>query len=404
MEFNGYKVLNGSITTPLGYQACGVRCGIKQQGNDLALLVSDVPASIAAMFTTNRIKAAPVILSHQVVQKKTAQALIINSGNANACTGQKGLEDAKEIAALTTQELNLEPEQVLLASTGVIGVYLPMDLIRSGISSACKNLSRTGGQEAAKAIMTTDTRPKHFSTGFEIDGRICHIGAIAKGSGMINPHLATMIAVFTTDVNIQQNLLHEALSQCVAETLNVLTVDGEMSTNDAVFLFANGLSGNPKITAKEENYQKFLTGLKAVSLAVTKELAADGEGATKLVTVTVEQAANQQEAFKAAKSIANSMLVKAAIFGKDPNWGRVISAVGASGVAINSNAIAIRFANIPVAENGAAIAFDKLAMKNALEQNEIFISVFLGVGKFSATVYTCDLTYDYIKINAEYHT
>jgi glutamate N-acetyltransferase/amino-acid N-acetyltransferase len=404
MEMNDYKILNGSITTPSGYQACGVRSGIKQQGKDLALLVSDVPASIAAMFTANRIKAAPVKLSRQIAQNGIAQALIINSGNANACTGQRGLEDAKEIIDLTALGLNLESEQVLIASTGVIGVYLPMELMRSGISKACKNLSRTGGKEAATAIMTTDTRPKHFSIEFIIDGRICRIGAIAKGSGMINPHLATMIAVFTTDVNIQQNLLQEALSECVAETLNTLTIDGEMSTNDAVFLFANGLSGNPKITYKADNYQKFLASLKALSLAIIKELAADGEGATKLVTVTVEQAGSQEEAFKAAKSIANSMLVKTAIFGRDPNWGRVISAVGASGVALNSDAIAIRFANIPVAENGTAIAFDNLAMKNALGQKEISISVSLGVGKFSATVYSCDLTYDYIKINAEYHT
>lgn len=404
MEINDYKISNGSITTPSGYQACGIRCGIKQQGKDLTLLVSDVPAAIAGMFTTNRIVAAPVFLCRQIVQNGMAQALIINSGNANACTGQRGLEDAQEMTDLTARSLNLESDQVLIASTGVIGVYLPMDLIRSGISRACKNLSTTGGKEAARAIMTTDTRPKHFSTEFEIEGRICHIGAIAKGSGMISPHLATMIAVFTSDVNIQQKLLQEALSESVSETLNALTIDGEMSTNDSVFLFANGLSGNPQIATRDENYHKFWTGLKALSLAITKALAADGEGATKLVTVTVEQVANQQEAFKAAKAIANSMLVKTAIFGRDPNWGRVISAVGASGVTLNSDAIAIRLANIPVAENGAAIAFDRLAMKNALEQKEISIAVSLGVGKFSATVYTCDLTYEYIKINAEYHT
>jgi glutamate N-acetyltransferase/amino-acid N-acetyltransferase len=404
MELNNFKISTGSITTPTGYRACGVSCGIKQQGKDLALLVADVPVTIAAMFSTNRVVAAPVILSRQIVQKGTAQALIINIGNANACTGQRGLDDAKEMIDLTARGLNLDPEQVLIASTGVIGVYLPMELIRKGISDACTNLSSTGGKEAVQAIMTTDTNPKHFSIEFEIDGRICHIGAIAKGSGMINPNLATMITVFTSDVSIQQNLLQEALAESVAETLNALTIDGEMSTNDSVFLFANGLSGSPKITSKNENYQKLLAGLKAISLAITKALAADGEGATKLVMVMVEQAASQTEAFKAAKSIANSMLIKTAIFGKDPNWGRVISAVGASGVVLNSDAIAIRFADIPVAENGAAIVFDKSAMKDALEQKEISIFISLGVGKFSATVYTCDLTYDYIRINAEYHT
>ncbi len=404
MAKDDFTIWNGSITTPRGYRACGIRCGLKQQGLDLALMVSDTLAAVAAMFTTNRIKAAPVIVSQELVKQGRAQALVINSGNANAVTGKKGLADATAMTEFVAQELKLDPSLVLVASTGVIGHYLPMDVIRGGIAEACRCLSSDGGNDAARAIMTTDTRPKHFAIAFEIDGRACHIGAMAKGSGMIHPQLATMIAVFTTDVAIRSDLLQEALAETVAETLNALTVDGETSTNDSVFLFANGLSGNLLIKSKEESYQKFLSALKQIALAITKELAADGEGATKFVTVTVEQAASRAEAFRAAKAIANSLLVKTAIFGHDPNWGRVISAVGASGIKLTPDRIAIKFADIPVAQNGAAIDFDRAAMKTALQGSDISISVALGAGDASATVYTCDLTYDYVKINAEYHT
>ncbi len=404
MEKDREKLWKGSITAPAGYRACGHRCGIKQQGLDLALLVSDKPAAVAAMFTTNRIKAAPVLVSQELVKKGIAQALVVNSGNANAMTGKRGLTDAKAMTELVGNALNLDPSLVLVASTGVIGQYLPMDLIRAGILEASRHLSADGGAEAAKAIMTTDTRPKHFAIAFEIEGQLCQIGAMAKGSGMIHPHLATMIAAFTTDIAITSDLLQEALAETVGQTLNALTIDGETSTNDSVFLFANGQSGNRTIKIRDEKYQKFLSALKTVALAITRELAADGEGATKLVTITVQQAVNESEAFRAAKAIANSMLVKTAIFGQDPNWGRVISAVGASGVSLAPDQIAIKFADIAVAENGAAIDFDKAAMKAALQKPEIGISVSLGVGNASATVYTCDLTYDYIKINAEYHT
>jgi glutamate N-acetyltransferase/amino-acid N-acetyltransferase len=252
--------------------------------------------------------------------------------------------------------------------------------------------------------MTTDTHPKHFSVEFLLDDKKCTIGAIAKGSGMISPNLATMIMVITSDVNIHATLLQAALKESGDISLNALTVDGDMSTNDSVFLLANGMSGNSAITSKNENYEKFLTALKAICLKMTRVLALDGEGATKLVTVTVENALNNEQAYRAAKAIANSLLVKTAIFGMDPNWGRVISATGASGVEMNLEAVSIRFAGIPVAENGAAIPFDFPAMKKALAEKEIAINISLGMGNHSATVYTCDLTYDYVKINAEYHT
>ncbi len=399
-----HKISTGSITTPAGYRACGVRCGIKQSGLDLALLVSDVPATVAAMFTSNRMKAAPVLLSQERVRAGVARALVVNSGNANACTGARGLADARTMTEIVGRELRIDPSLVLVASTGVIGHYLPMELIERGIVAACRGLSPDGGLDAVRAIMTTDTRPKHFAVEFEINGHRCHIGAMAKGSGMIQPQLATMIAAFTTDVAITAELLQEALAEVVAETLNALTIDGETSTNDSVFLFANARSGNKLIASRGPDYQQFLSALKAIALAITRALAADGEGATKLVKVTVEQAATRAEAFRAARAVANSLLVKTAIFGQDPNWGRVISAVGASGVALHPDRIAIRFADIAVAQNGAAIDFDHAAMKAALQQPEVSITVTLAAGNASAAVYTCDLTYDYIKINAEYHT
>lgn len=404
MNVNLIKIQNGSITTPRGFKACGVRCGLKQEGLDLALIVSDVSANVAAMFTTNRLRAAPVILSEQRAKVGKACALVINSGNANTCTGEQGLADAKEMTAQVADRLSLPADEVLVNSTGVIGIPLPMEKIRNGIDNACQSLSEDGGKDAAMAIMTTDTKPKHFSVQFEIAGRRCSIGGIAKGSGMINPHMATMICVLTTDVRISTKLLRDALAEAVDVSLNALTVDGEMSTNDAVYLFANGVSGNETITAKGEEYDTFVSALKAVSLALTKELALDGEGATKLVTITVENALSREEALKAAKSIANSMLFKTAIYGKDPNWGRVVQAVGASGSELNPNAVDIYFADILVAKNGGALPFDSEAMLKKLGEKEISVQVSLGIGSHSATVYTCDLTHDYITINADYTT
>lgn len=399
-----FEIKNGSVTSPRGFKAAGINCGLKEKKKDLALIKSDVPATVAAVFTTNRVAAAPVLISRENAAKGIAQAIIINSGGANACTGQQGLADAREMTELTAHAAGIKPELVLVASTGVIGKYLPMNIIRKGIEEIVPRLASDGGTLAAEAIMTTDTHPKHFSVEFELDNKKCTIGAIAKGSGMISPNLATMIMAITTDVNIQANLLQEALKASVDMSLNALTVDGDMSTNDSVFLLANGMSGNSVITSKNENYEKFLAALKAICLKMTRVIAMDGEGATKLVTVTVEKALNHEQANRAAKAIANSLLVKTAIFGMDPNWGRVISATGASGVEMNLEAVTIRFAGITVAKNGAAIPFDFPTMKKALADKEIAINISLGMGNHSATVYTCDLTYDYVKINAEYHT
>ena len=404
MNKNKYDILNGSITTPEGYSASGIHCLIKQSGPDLALITSDVPCNLAAMFTINKVPAPCIIIDRGKAKKGKAQAIVINSGNANACTGEQGFTDAMEMIELTAHELNIDPALVLVANTGIIGQKMPMDLIRKAIPKSCVGLSATGGVDAAWAIMTTDTKPKHLSVTFEIDGVKCSIGAIAKGSGMINPNMATLICIMTTDVNIEQPLLQEALKDAVDISFNMLTVDGEMSTNDCVFLFANGKSDNEKMSTKDKNYKAFVAALKELSIKMAKAIVTDGEGATKLITVIVDQATSKKDAIHAAKAIANSNLVKTAIYGKDPNWGRVVQAIGASGAEIKPDKIIIRFADITVAENGAAITYNEEAMRKALEEKEIYVYAGLGAGPFSATVYTCDLTHDYITINADYHT
>lgn len=400
MEF---KIDNGSITTPKGYRASGVHCGIKEV-KDMALVVSDVNANVAALYTTNKFPAASVLASKKNSANGTAQALIMNSGNANACTGDQGKKDAEDMVNLTAQELDINPSNVLVASTGVIGHFMPMENIRTGIKTCVNNLSPTGGVDAATAIMTTDTFAKHFSVSFVLDGKTCSIGGIAKGSGMINPKMATTINVLTTDVNISSELLDRTLRESVAVSLNVLTVDGTMSTNDCVYLFANGQAGNKQISKMDENYDIFIDALKTICVEMAKSLARDGEGATKLVTVSVSQANTINEAEKAAKEIANAPLVKTAIFGKDPNWGRIFAAVGGCDVNLDPNNTTVKFGDVVVAEKGGAIPYDKTKMQQVLNEDEINIFVSLGVGNASATVFTCDMTYDYIKINAEYTT
>ena len=398
------EITTGSVTTPVGFKASGIRCGIKQKGKDLALIASDSPADAAALFTTNQIKAAPVTLSKRRIKNGKARAIVINSGNANACTGEQGMNDAREMSGIVANALALDPEEVLVASTGVIGEYMPMPTLRSGLPEVCRALSADGGVEAATAIMTTDTVPKHFATSFEIDGRTCSIGVIAKGSGMIQPRMATMICVFTTDVNIEPHLLQTALTEAVSVSLNSLTIDGEMSTNDCVFILANGAAGNDRIAARNQAYATFASALRRLSIAVTKALARDGEGATRLVTVTVRAAESNEQAQTAARAVANSLLVKTAIYGQDPNWGRVFSAVGATRANINPDAVSVKFAGITVAQNGRAIDYDQDKMKKALSEKEINIEIDLATGEHDWTIFTCDLTHEYITINAEYHT
>ncbi len=394
----------GSVTSAAGFQAAGVRCGLKQSGPDMALIYSDRPAHAAAMFTTNKVPAHCIVLNQKKIKSGRGQAIIINSGNANCCTGEQGKKDALEMMTLAAEKLHIDPEYVFGLSTGVIGEAMPMQKIRTGIDLAVDHLSANGGIEAAKAIMTTDTVPKHGRISFRIDGTSCTIGAMAKGSGMINPNLATMFCLLTTDAAVSAPLLQDALREAVGDSLNALTVDGEMSTNDCVLLLANGASGCPVIKQKNESYSTFATALKKLAEEMAKKIAIDGEGATKLVTITVTGAKNSREAKQAAKAIANSMLVKTAIFGNDPNWGRIVQSAGASGAEIDVHAFRVTCAGITVADNGQNVFFDTKKMNKRLARKSIDLAIDLGVGDATARVFTCDLTYDYISINAEYHT
>ncbi len=395
---------NGSITTPNGYQAAALCAGLKKNKLDLTVIKSDCIASAAAVFTTNSLKAAPILISQTSLHNGQAQAVVINSGIANAFTGKRGLEDGKEMASVTAAQLGIEPGDVLVASTGVIGEYLPMSRLRQGISTACRQLSSQNGLKAARAIMTTDSRPKHAAVEFTLNGSVCKIGAISKGSGMIQPNMATMLSVLTSDVDIKPDLLQQALRRAVAISYNRLTVDGEMSTNDCVFFLANGSAHHATIQDKNRDYERFCQALQKLCLHQTQKLAADGEGATKSIIVTIERAKTEKEAEKAARAVANSMLVKTAVYGEDPNWGRVISAIGSSGVALNKEVLTVWFGDIAVAVNGAAVSFDTEKMKTVVKHSKIEIRARLGSGKEKATIYTCDLTHKYIDINAEYHT
>ncbi|MBN1542645.1 bifunctional glutamate N-acetyltransferase/amino-acid acetyltransferase ArgJ [candidate division KSB1 bacterium] len=395
---------NGSITSPRGFSASGIACGIKAQAPDLALVFSETAASTAGLFTRNKLCAAPIQLSQQHIVGGIARAVLINSGNANACTGDRGLQDARRMAQQLAEIANIPVEQTLIASTGVIGHFLPMDKIEPGIEKAVQQLNAKGGLQAARAIMTTDTRPKSAAIECTIDGKRCRIGAMAKGSGMIHPRLATLIAVFTTDCAIESGLLQQALRNSADKSFNTLTVDGETSTNDCLFFLANGHCGNEPIKTQNADFAVFQSALDKLAVMLARETARDGEGATKLITVTIREAATAKEADRAARAVANSLLVKTAIFGRDPNWGRVISALGASEVSLEPEKIRISFAGISVAVQGRAIDYDTQAMKQALEEAEIEIEASLGAGSADARVYTCDLSYDYIKINADYHT
>jgi len=398
------QLFPGSVTSPKGFQAAGVRCGLKEKGLDLALVHSRFPATAAALFTSNRIQAAPVLLSKKHIRSGRARALVINSGNANACTGEQGDRDATETAMLIAESLSLHQEEVLVASTGVIGKPLAMDKIRDGIRRAVTRLGEDGGEQAAQAIMTTDLVAKHFAIEFELDGRVARIGAMAKGSGMINPNLATLLCCITTDVAITSPLLDHSLRLAAEDSLNSLTVDGEMSTNDCALILANGQCLNRVIETAKADFSVFTEALQKVLQALARAIALDGEGASKLLLVRIERAADPQQAKRAAKAVANSLLVKTAVFGRDPNWGRVVSAVGGSGVEAQLKKMAVLFAGISVLQDGEAVPYSEGAMKAALNQKEIVVTVDLGAGDARCQVYSCDLSYDYIKINAEYHT
>ncbi len=398
------STIPGGVTTPRGFRAAGVRAGIKaNRGLDLALLVSDGPAQAAAVFTTNLALAAPVVVSREHLARSggTARAVIVNSGCANACTGDEGMQAARDMAAETARIVHCPAEQVLVASTGVIGVALPIDKIRDGLPAAFGALGADQGAMAARAIMTTDPFPKEAAAQVVIDGRDVTIGGMAKGSGMIEPMLATMLAFVTTDAAVPKTLLDRALREAVGDTFNAITVDGECSTNDCVMLLANGASG---VAIDEVSYATFAEGLTAVCRELALGIVRGGEGATKLVTVMVKGAASSDEARKAAKAIANSLLVKTAIHGGDPNWGRLIAVAGRAGVAFELSRAAVMIGSTVLFENGRPHDEASPEAAEYLTGKDLTVSVDLGAGGASSTVWTCDLSAEYVRINADYRT
>lgn len=401
---NQPRRIPGDVTVPQGFVAAGVRCGIKQQGPDLAIICSDRECAAAGVFTTNAFKAASVIRDQLKMKSGRSRAIVANSGNANACTGERGLADVDSICRLTSGLLSIPEEHVLNASTGIIGVPLPMDKIEAGVRSAVSQLSRSGGAEAAQAIMTTDTRPKTAAYEITIGGKSVRIGGICKGSGMICPNMATMLCFITTDALIDAKLLKKSLVAAVECSFNSLTVDGDMSTNDSVMVLANGASGCPEITAGDENHDSFESALSLVCGDLARAIARDGEGATKYVEVSVVNAESYEDAKAAAMTIANSPLVKTAIFGEDPNWGRILCAAGRSSAKVVPERTSLHIGDLKIVENGEPLCVDADLAHNAMKPEALTITVDLGVGSACATALTCDFSYDYIRINAEYHT
>ncbi len=395
------KNIDGGICAPNGYSAAGVSCGIKKSNKkDVALVFSLFPCTSAGVFTKNIVKAAPVLLSQKHINLKNIQAIVLNSGNANACTGKQGLADANEMALQSALALRLKKEEVLVASTGIIGVPMPMKKVISGIWAASRMIKKDGSS-AAEAIMTTDITKKEIA--IEIDlgkkGKI-RIGAMAKGSGMIAPHMATMLSVITTDAAVSKSVLKKVLTQCVDETFNMITVDNDMSTNDCLFLLANGCG--PQISG--EDIKAFSDGILYVCKYLAKEIAKDGEGATKLITVNVRGANSISDARSVAKTIAGSSLLKCAIYGTDPNFGRIMAAAGYSGAKFNPDKVDVFIDKTQLVKKGTSLHFDAHHASGLLKKNEVSLTIHLNNGKFEATAWGCDMTEGYITINAKYHT
>ncbi len=387
-----------------GFSFSAATAGIKESGTkDMALIYSEVPAVMAGVFTKNSIKAAPVKLAIEKISARKGQAIIINSGNANACTGKQGMKDAAEMTASTAAALNIPEDLVYVSSTGIIGRTLPMDVINNAIPGLAKGLSHSAMDSAAAAIMTTDTFPKSVSKTIKIAGKTITISAIAKGSGMICPDMATMLCYIVTDLAISPAALDSALRGAVEISFNRLSVDNDMSTNDTVFVMANCRAGNKPVTMRSPDYNKFKKALEEISYELARMIAIDGEGATKLIEIIINGAASETDAKKAAMSIANSMLVKTAIFGKDPNWGRIIAAAGYSGAKLNEDMMTISINNIKLVTKGTGTGNESAANKE-LQKKDIKITVELGAGRSEAKVLTCDLTDGYININAHYTT
>ena len=393
------------VTFAKGFTAAGVKAGIKKSGNlDVAVIYTKTQAVVAGTFTQNKVAAAPVYVSKEVVATGTAHAIVANAGCANACTGQQGLDDAHKMAQIAADELGVNADDVIVGSTGVIGVNLPMDKLEAGIKDAVANLSADGSDNAGRAIITTDTHSKSVTCEFELSGKTVRMGAIAKGSGMIRPNMATMLCYITTDIAIDQALLQKAVSGCVEKSFNMISVDGDMSTNDMVIVLANGEANNAKITEENADYQIFFDNLMMLCTELAKQIAADGEGASKFLTINVKGAKSFADAKTVGMAIANSPLVKTAFFGEDPNWGRVICAVGYSGADMVPEKTVVKFGGITIFANGTGATYDEKALAHVMKQKDIVIDIELNMGQEDATVWSCDLSYEYVKINGEYHT
>lgn len=402
-------LVQGGVCAAKGFKASGIHCGIRasRTKKDLALIFSEKNASCAAVYTTNLVKGAPLTVTKENISDGYAQAVICNSGNANTCNSD-GVEIAKKMCSLVSDALGIDSHDVVVASTGVIGQKLNIEPIKTGIPLLVSGLSKDGNEAAAEGIMTTDTFKKEVAVSFSVGGKDCTIGGMAKGSGMIHPNMATMLVFITTDVAISPEMLQKALSTDIANTFNMVSVDGDTSTNDMVTVLANGMAGNSPITDDGEDFQAFMKALNTITVSLCRMIAGDGEGATKLLECTVSGASDKNTAKTVAKSIICSSLLKAAMFGADANWGRVLCAIGYSGASVDVNKIDVAFKSskgtVEVCKNGAGIDFSEEKAKQVLLEKEIDILVDLNSGKQEATAWGCDLTYDYVKINGDYRT
>ncbi len=403
------KTITGGVCAAKGFKASGVHCGIRKNRTkkDLALIYSENVATAAAVYTTNLVKGAPLTVTKKHISDGKAQAVICNSGNANTCNAN-GIEVAEKMSELIANELKINANDIVVASTGVIGQPLPLEPIASGVKPLVEALSKDGGDDAAEGIMTTDLVKKEIAVEFELDGKICRMGGIAKGSGMIHPNMATMLVFITTDVAISAEMLQKALSTDIKTTFNMVSVDGDTSTNDMVTVLANGQAGNKEITTDGEDFNKFMEALNTVNVYLSRMIAGDGEGATKLLECNVTGAKDEINAKIIAKSVICSSLLKAAMFGADANWGRVLCAIGYSGADVDINKIDVSFRSckgtLDVCKNGAGIDFSEELAKDILLEKEIEILITAGDGNGKATAWGCDLTYDYVKINGDYRT
>jgi len=402
-----FSEIPGGITAPKGFTAAGMYCGIRKVKKDIALIKSDVPANVAAVFTLNSVVAAPLVIDKQLLAQNgnVCRAIVVNSGNANAVTGERGMDDAWTMVRTTANALGIPENEVIVSSTGVIGQYMPMENIVAGIEQLPALLSTNGSVDAAEAIMTTDTYAKEIAVEFSTSsGNVIRIGGIAKGSGMIAPNMATMLAFLTTDANIAQPLLQKTFARLIDRSFNRISVDGDMSTNDMATLMANGLSGARELVGGTKDFEVFEHALEHVLVRLAKMIARDGEGATKLVEIVVNGARTEAEALQAARSVANSNLVKTAIHGADANWGRILAAVGYSGIAFDPSKIQLFFNELPVLEMNYGIVMDEVKAKEAFSNENLTITINLNQGNESANFWTCDLSKEYVHINASYRS